>query len=458
MGYHAQLSPSSAFRWVSCTASIGAQAGKPNKTSPASRHGTCGHQLSAECLSSGVEPDEYLGRVMIFPEGRHVNEDWRENLELDIELGLPVEAEEVVTEQLVEACRLYINFVRTMAQALGGTPIVEQRVPIGHITGEDGATGTSDVVMPAGEVLVTIDAKFGRAKVYAYDVIEPADYDVITGEVTPPVLRMNLQLALYLLGSLEKYRHLGNFKRVKAVIVQPYLAHVSEYECSVEELEELGRWIASRANETRTNPVFEPSNKNCFFCLAKGDCYARTKYTLEQCVEGFDDVETAQPKPIFLPRLGELYSLLPMIRNWCDDIEKRCHDEVAGGFPVIGVDNEPMKLVEGKKGNKAWVNEAQVLGYFKKNIRMSDEQCYKRRLISPTEAAELAPKKSRKKGQPAPESVIGITQWNRLQELIHQPQGKPQLALGSDPRPPYAKADANDMEDVPPADDLGDLL
>ncbi len=112
--YHAQLSPSSASRWTSCTASVAAQAGIPNTTNAASRHGTCGHQLSAECLEFNLDPQSYLGRVMWFPKGGR--EDWAENFKVSPEL----EATEIVTQELIDACTAYVNFVRQRVALLGG--------------------------------------------------------------------------------------------------------------------------------------------------------------------------------------------------------------------------------------------------------------------------------------------------------------------------------------------------
>ena len=447
MGYHARLSPSSASRWTDCTASIGAQEGFPNTTNEASRHGTCCHQLSAECLEHNTDPSTYLGRVMWFPAGGR--EDWREAFGEDTVL----EAEVVVTDEMVEASQAYISFVRQQVQLLGAELIVEQQVPIGHVTGEPDARGTADTVMLAGEALVTIDAKFGRGKVYAYDVIEPAGYDVLTGEPKPPVLRMNLQLALYLLGSYEKYGLMGSFTRAKGVIVQPYLNHVSEYECSIEELLALGEWLSERAETTRTNPSFKPSNKNCFFCKAKFDCHARTALVLSEALDGFDDVDPEvkpTPKPIKLPDLGRLYSVVPLIRSWCDDIEKKTFNSVESGVTVIGDDGKPMKLVEGRKGHRQWDDAVEIENMLK-TMRLAHGEMYVSRIISPSEAEKLAPKTKKKRGQPVEEkSVIGKTQWGRLQEHIVIPDGKPTLALGSDPRQPMKSA--SDMDDVTSAD------
>ncbi len=67
MGKHAKLSPSSADRWTTCTASIDAQEGIPNESSEASREGTVCHQIQAECLeNSELDLQSYLGRTYNF--------------------------------------------------------------------------------------------------------------------------------------------------------------------------------------------------------------------------------------------------------------------------------------------------------------------------------------------------------------------------------------------------------
>ncbi len=82
MGYHAELAPSSAERWTSCTASINAQRGLPNKSTVASREGTCGHLIAEECLTTGADPSAYIGKRLIF--WRHdpsdtEGEDWADS-------------------------------------------------------------------------------------------------------------------------------------------------------------------------------------------------------------------------------------------------------------------------------------------------------------------------------------------------------------------------------------------
>lgn len=177
MSYHAKLSPSSADRWTSCTASINAQEGIPNTNSDASRDGTCCHQILAECLEHHGDPQDYLGREMQFwthHESDSSGEDWSELISEQMADECVITGSVTVTQEMVDAVTTAMNFVRQQVELTGGLLEVEQRVPIGHITGEDGAGGTSDVVLLTDDTIRVMDAKFGRAKVLAYEVVTPA--------------------------------------------------------------------------------------------------------------------------------------------------------------------------------------------------------------------------------------------------------------------------------------------
>lgn len=446
--YHAKLSPSSAHRWSSCTASVDAQQGMSDSGSEASRLGTTGHQLSAECLEHGFEPQEYIGRTMGFHAG---GEDWVDALPKGTQIQHTVK----VDEEMTGACASYINFVREQVELSGATLYVEQRVPIGHITGEydDGkpAGGTSDVVMIAGSNICTIDLKLGRQKVMAYDVIAPAGLDIITGEATPEVVQINLQLAFYLLGSLEKYP--GDYQSVKAIICQPHLNHVSEYSCSIDELLKVGEWLKEQAEATRTAKVFVPEQSSCHFCKARMTCKARETVVLSTALVGFEDIDLAQPAPIRVNQLGSLYEKVGLIQGWCKDVLVRVFDELSAGNPVMRNDGLQYKLVVGKKGNRAFDDEAEAEKLLK-SFRLKFDEMYTSSLISPAAAEKLSKVKKGCKEPPA----ISAKQWLKLEAHITQSPGSPTVALETDPRPAIVKAEVGFDDVTEDADHCSDLF
>lgn len=460
MTYHAKLSPSSAHRWAECTASISAQHGLNDDGSEAARLGTCAHQLSAECLEQGLAPQTYIGNVLLFwtrVEDEATGETWAYDPNWDhVPLSLAVVLHRVVvTQEMIDACTTYVNFVREQVELSGAELYVEQRVPIGHITGEydDGvpAGGTSDVVMVTPHSLTTIDAKFGRKKVMAYDVIAPAGTDIITGEDVPVAVRINLQLALYLLGSLEKYP--GDYDTVKAIIVQPFLNQVSEYSCTVAELLEVGEWLKKCAEATRTARVFAPSQDNCHFCRARVTCKARQEVVLTTTLADFDDIDLAQPAQIKANQLGSLYAKVGMIKAWCDDLQTRVFDELSSGNQVMRNDGLQYKLVLGKKGNREFDDPAEA-EMLLKSFRLKSDEMYTRTLITPAAAEKLAKPKKGSKEPPA----ISAKQWQKLEARIAQSQGSPTVALETDPRPAIAKAEVGFDDVTEDAVDCADLF
>jgi hypothetical protein len=477
MGYHARLSPSSAHRWTSCTASIKAQEGMPNNSNEDARQGTCCHQISAECLINKTpDAQDYLGRVLLFwrhDESGSEGESWEDELDATF---LDVHYSVTVTQTMVDAVDRYISYVRNAVELTGSVLFVEQRVPIEHITGEGdwvlgeeivpegtpGATwrpasGSSDTVMIAPGVLQIMDAKFGRKKVMAYDVIEGESIDMVTGEIIAPVLRMNLQLALYALGTLKEYGEWFDFTHVKVTIVQPFLDHVSEYSCPVEELLALGEWLKERAALTRTNPVYDPSENNCHFCRASGRCQPQTDAVIKMVFDEFArdvDIDKIEPRKIYHNDLGSFYAAIPMIETWIGSVRALVAEALREGKDVMRNDGKFYKLVAGSAGDRQW-NDAEAAKAKLIEMGLTEDHIYKKKMVGPASIEELAKKK--RKG-PAP--LLTPAQWLTIAtELVTQSPGEnnPVIALSTDPRPALPKAgDGFDYVDVPA--NIADLL
>lgn len=452
--YHAKLSPSSADRWTSCTASVGAQEGLPNEGSEAARLGTVCHQICEEVLSAGADPQSYLGLTLLFwyrDEDATHGESWSIDPAWD-EFPMTiadVQHRVVVTQEMVDAVVSATEYVKSQQALFGGQLYAEQQVPIGHFTGEPDARGTTDVVMLSGTGIHVMDFKFGRHKVHAYEVVTPAYPDIITGETVPEVRRPNLQMACYALGALEKYKE-QEFTYVTLTIVQPFIGHVSECTFTIEELLAVRDFLAAKAEETRTRPQFVPSSANCHFCRASGDCVAQTKAVVDAALDGFDDVSTASVKKPSDETLGTLYAVIPLVQNWCKAVEARVRDSLQQGRPVLRNDGLSYKLVEGRSSARQWKDPAAVETAFKQ-LGLSDELVYAKELISPATAEKLAKAPRVKKGETPVTPAISPAQWVELQGLITQGQCQPAIALETDPRPSIADA-TDGFEDVPPAD------
>lgn len=61
---HAELSPSSAVRWMQCPGSVAACRDLPDTSSKYADEGTDAHELAAKCLESGKDAAEFIGAAM----------------------------------------------------------------------------------------------------------------------------------------------------------------------------------------------------------------------------------------------------------------------------------------------------------------------------------------------------------------------------------------------------------
>lgn len=398
--------------------------------------GTAEHEASAECLIHGYSPNDYLGRSFVFLPNRE--EMWLE--QLPVERRSEIVHTIIFDDEALDRVNAYVGYVRDLVNVTGGVLLVEQRVPIDHITGEVDAGGTSDAIVMTAEEVIVCDYKSGQGRVEAHRVLKPAGIDIITGCATPAVLGPNLQLAKYASGVLRKYGWMvPDAKRVRLVIVQPRLNAIDEYSLSVQDLNATIAWISQKAEETRNNPQFNPTVDNCQFCPGKVDCQPREKAALEIALEGFTQGDcqsliAAKPRQIEGQWLGVLFDKLDMLDAFIKDVRTRVFHELAAGHPVVNSEGEPLKLVEGRGGHRQWSME-QMAKELLIRMGLREDQVFDISLRSPADIEKLTKAKRQGKGLPMLPPVIKGEQWSALSTLIQKPPGKPAIAKASDERP-----------------------
>lgn len=406
---HARLSPSGAKRWRHCTASPHAEAGRPSPDSGPSRAGTVQHLMAAEILESCglLTASDYRGRQCVFTTPG--NEQWADDFEGRI---LPEDAVLVeVTADMVEAVQKYVDRVEHLVATTGGTLHVEVKVPIDHLTGEEGATGTSDAVIVCEDEIIVADAKFGRQRV---------DAMVFFGENRDgtPAYEPNDQLAMYASGAIRKLWHNETTPqpKIRLVIVQPHIGHESEFVLTFSELAFWSDGIRDAVWEIEASPQHRPSADTCHFCRASGDCQAQRDLLSEGFLDLAGEVKPVPQDPL---TLGRLLDLAPLLELTIKAAQANAYSLAQAGTPPVGKDG-PYKLVAGKMGSRRWTSpedaEAAV-----KEARLTREQAYEMALKSP---AQL--EKAIKELKPRV--------WARLEKLIVQQQGKPVLVPATSPK------------------------
>nr|DAK12819.1 MAG TPA: Protein of unknown function (DUF2800) [Caudoviricetes sp.] len=283
---HAVLGPSSAARWLTCTASVEmAQKAPPPKESDFAREGTIAHSLA----------DVEARREFKLP-GHETYEADLEKVygELLEHLGGDLEAAEREYDAMHDYVAWYLD---VLAEAKGdtGALLLEQRLA----TGIKGCWGTSDAVIIRGDTIHVIDLKYGRGV-----------------EVSPVE---NPQFMLYALGALRAYRDmLEETRRVKMTVFQPRINNIDTWEITVKDLEAWRDKVAhpaARKALTGENTEFAPSESACKFCPAAGICKPRAESITAVAFDADPNIISLEDRAGYLARLGE-------IKSWVKHMEE----------------------------------------------------------------------------------------------------------------------------------------
>ncbi|MCX7140814.1 MAG: DUF2800 domain-containing protein [Proteobacteria bacterium] len=369
MGRHAKdMSPSGADRWVNCAGSVPLSAGLHDETSRYAAEGSCAHEVAALSLTQNTPAAVCIGRVFY---------------------DIPV------TAQMTEHVEFYVQAVRDHLTHPSDDLHIEVEVPITPITGEADAVGTADAVVLSyvNQEITVIDLKYGRGlRVEA---------------------EQNLQLIIYALAMLELYGAIVEWRTVRLVIVQPRAGVVREWSITVEELGTYAKTISLAAERVRqaqregAADYLNPGEKQCQWCRAKATCPALTAQVLADVPE--------VPVVTVTTEIAHLLPRIDLIEIWCKALRVEATRRLVAGIPVPG-----FKLIEGKKGHRAWEKDALVEALLK-SMRLKQAQMYQFKLISPTQAEKLL------KDQPK--------RWATLQAHITQKPGDPDLVPVSDRHP-----------------------
>ena len=324
---HAELSASSAHRWIACPASVSESRGLPNTTSHAAEQGTAAHELAETCLRDGSNPCDHLGKTF---------------------------NSFVADEEMADAVSRYTDFCRALPQ---GRSHVEQRLDFSLWV--PGGFGTADFVAIAEGEAWVVDLKFGRHQVHA-------DCE---------------QLKCYALGVINQFGFNAQIDTVHMVIVQPRIYHTDTHTMRVTELLKWGKQVLQPAAKAALgeNPDFNPSESACRFCLASDTCKPLAQHALAKAGISFDDL-TLPSNKLTTNEVAELLPHLGLIKSWCEKVSQKAQSLAAEGHVIEGY-----KLVRAKT-NRRWSDDKQALQLMQK---LTNESVYTAKTISPAQALKI---------------------------------------------------------------------
>lgn len=396
-----------------CPGSVALEADEPDSSSAFADEGSAAHEVAQRAFTFNKPAAFFIGEVIRFgvtehrPQGR---------------------AQVPVTADMARFVQIYLDAVRgrmesyRLAGAIGVSLEVEQRVPIGHITGEEDAHGTADAI-------ILVEWADHTALIDCWDLKYGMGVEVEAKD--------NEQGCMYALGAVEKFSLMYDFKHVKINIHQPRIRTTpSEWELTIDDLGQFGNRATMHAEwamacidqgiEEAEDLV--TGDKQCKFCKAKAKCPALSAQVLSIVSDGFADLD--QPlKPQLASieervkssdntHLANCLSVVDLIEGWCKAVRAKTEAELLQGRAVPGY-----KLVQGRQGARAWTDETEAEAMLK-TFRLKHDQLYQYKVISPTTAEKLATA-----------GDIGQRQWPKLQALITRSDGKPSVAPESDKRP-----------------------
>lgn len=301
MGAHALLSPSSASRWLNCTAAPHLEADMPDVSSGFAVEGTLAHAYCAKKLKTFLGlPTEHEDKEIAELADYHTGE-----------MDEYTDAYATIVIEKYNAARA----ITPDAQLL-----VETRLDFSeHIPD---SFGTADAIIIADGTMDVIDFKYGKGvSVSAFK---------------------NPQMQIYALGAYDKFSFEYRIDRVRMTIIQPRIDNLSDYELSVSDLM---AWtdevLTPRAQEAFSGKGTQTPGEWCRFCKVKSRCRALANQSLKTALEKPD------PQLLNPQELADVLPKLETIKIWLSGIEEYALHTALSGTAVPG-----WKVVEGRSTRK----------------------------------------------------------------------------------------------------------
>lgn len=382
MAKHAKLCPPSGWdRWSVCSASVDLQT---NEGSEFAAEGTAAHLLGDTCFLTDTKASDWLDQVIWVPDAQD-EEEGKDARFMEEGEDPPLTGWAfTVDHEMADNVQTYIDEVMMQDRDYMQS---ETEVPIGHITGEEGATGHADVLRVHGKTLATHDLKYGKGvKVYAKE---------------------NGQQLLYLLGGAKELDWLDKFEKFEVHIHQPRLGHHDVWYLGREELLMWAKTINKAAYRITAmgEREFQPGLKACKFCDYRKPCEARSTMAMAS-PDDFPDIVNGEDASSDGAYMAEVLDRVEFVENWIKDMWTRANDMVKDD-----PDSVPGWGLFPGRGSRKIIDEEKVKARLRKRKFKVDDYA-PRKMCS---AAQL-------------EKIVGKEEYNdTFKEFVEHFEGTPKL-------------------------------
>lgn len=363
--------------------------------------GTVFHHFAAICLETGLDPDVFLGH-------KFTVED-HGTLEM--------------TAEMVNKMQSGLDYARALMEP-GDIVVVEKKVDLTPWLGPD-QFGTMDlgIISIKRWKAIVFDWKWGAGiPVSPIENDQGILYglglwnDYLSG-VVESVIEAITPEAGTTPDSFETFE-------IQIIIEQPRApGGGGEWTISLAELLRRGAHVKRDAALTYDpNAPRIPGPKQCQFCMGarKNVCPEHAEFLLSKFDAKLDDLtqqfdvgqELDLPRVLDPVQRSQILLHKSMIEKWLDRLHADAYEDAENGRPVPG-----LKLVDGRRSPRAWINEAKASTILKAEKRIGDP--YTHKLLSPSQVEEILGKQLYRK---------------RYESLAVLGDAKPQLVVDEDNR------------------------
>lgn len=340
---HSKIGASTCERWWNCPGSVAAVAAcPPQKSSVYADEGTVAHLVGEWALRTGRDAAEFVGRkaIQIKTKEGEVRFEFEEDGHVfkgAVKTGVEIN----VTDEMAEAVQMYLDTIR-FDMATYDLKIedikIEHRFHLTHI--DENAYGTNDCNLPVFlDKVIVYDYKHGQGV-----AVDAED---------------NKQLLYYALGAAE----LGDYDTIEMVIVQPRAVHrdgpIRRWTLSIGDLRAFAEELKVKIADTRLPDAPLNAGPWCkkSFCPAMAVCPAIRGSVAQEASLVFDTPVVALPRPETLSpeMLRRILDAMPMAEAWLTSVWAYAEQKANNGEAILGY-----KLVQGREGNRKWVDETKA--------------------------------------------------------------------------------------------------